>query len=118
MLLVFVIICLLAGRLGAVLTATSLTDWYPSLVKPAWTPPDVVFPVVWSLIFLAMGIAAWLVWREAERGQLLRPFGLFFLQLFLNVLWSFAFFGMKSPLIGVLVIAAPVSYTHLTLPTN
>ena len=106
MLLVFVILCLLAGRLGALFTATSLEDWYPSLIKPAWTPPDVVFPVAWSLIFLAIGIAAWLVWRDAERGQLRGPLSLFFMQLGLNVLWSFAFFGLQSPLGGLFAIAA------------
>ncbi|WP_299394012.1 TspO/MBR family protein, partial [Pelagibius sp.] len=68
MLLVFVILCLLAGRLGAMITAPALETWYPTLVKPDWTPPNVVFPVAWSLIFLAIGIAAWLVWKHAERG--------------------------------------------------
>ena len=115
MLLVFVILCLLAGRLGAMITAPALESWYPGLQKPAWTPPDVAFPVAWSLIFLAIGIAAWLVWKQAARGEARWPLSLFFLQLVLNVLWSFAFFGLRSPFLGlvdiVLLIAAVVATT-------
>ncbi|WP_420345136.1 TspO/MBR family protein [Pelagibius sp.] len=106
MLLVFVILCLLVGRLGAMITAPALEIWYPTLVKPDWTPPNIVFPVAWSLIFLAIGIAAWLVWKHAERGELGLPLTLFFLQLGLNIAWSFAFFGLQSPLLGVFVLAA------------
>ena len=106
MLLVFVILCLLAGRLGAMITAPALETWYPALIKPDWTPPNVVFPVAWSLIFLAIGIAAWLVWKHAERGELGLPLGLFFLQLGLNVAWSYAFFGLQDPLLGLFVLAA------------
>ena len=105
MLLVFVIICLLAGRLGAYITEPSLAEWYPSLVKPAWTPPNLAFPIAWTLIYLAIGIAAWLVWKEAGRGARRLPLSLFFLQLGLNVLWSAAFFGLRDPLMGLLVIA-------------
>lgn len=122
MLLVFVILCLLAGRLGAMITAPALVDWYPSLVKPTWTAPDVVFPVAWSLIYLAMGIAAWLVWKEAERGQARGPLSLFFLQLGLNVLWSFGFFGLRSPFLGLVdivlligvVVATTLSFSRIS----
>lgn len=106
MLLVFVISCLIAGRLGAMITEPALADWYPGLVKPTWTPPNVVFPIAWSLIYLAIGIAAWLVWRQAERGELGVPLALFFFQLVCNVLWSVAFFGMRDPLLGLFAMAA------------
>ena len=115
MLLVFVVLCLATGRLSAFITEPALVSWYPSLVKPAWTPPDMVFPVVWSLIYLAMGIAAWLVWKTAARGQARGPLSLFFLQLGLNVLWSFGFFGLRSPFLGlvdiVLLIGVVVTTT-------
>src|SRR3546814_8216717 len=69
MLLVFVIISLAAGRLGAAITEPALETWYAGLRKPDWTPPNIVFPVAWSLIFVAIGIAAWVVWRSAERSE-------------------------------------------------
>jgi tryptophan-rich sensory protein len=97
MLLVFVVLCLAAGRLGAAFTEPALEGWYRGLAKPAWTPPDIVFPVAWSLLFLAMGIAAWLVWKAADRGEARLPLTLFFGQLAINVMWSFSFFGQRSP---------------------
>jgi tryptophan-rich sensory protein len=106
MLLVFVVVCLAVGRLGAAITEPALDGWYRGLAKPAWTPPDVVFPVAWSLLFLAMGIAAWLVWKNAERGELRLPLTLFFGQLAINALWSFSFFGQRAPLLGLVVLAA------------
>lgn len=106
MLLVFVVICLAAGRLGAALTEPALESWYRGLAKPDWTPPDLVFPVAWALLFLAMGIAAWLVWKAADRGELRLPLTLFFGQLAINVLWSFSFFGQRSPFLGLVCWAA------------
>ncbi len=106
MLLVFVVVCLAAGRLGAAITEPALESWYRGLAKPTWTPPDIVFPVAWSLLFLAMGIAAWLVWKSAERGELRLPLTLFFGQLVINVLWSFSFFGQRNPFLGMVTLAA------------
>ncbi len=106
MLLVFVTICLAAGRLGAAITEPALETWYSGLAKPDWTPPDVVFPVAWSLIFLLIGIAAWLVWKTAERGEARLPLTLFFGQLIINVLWSFCFFGQRNPFLGLVCLGA------------
>ncbi len=115
MLLVFVILCLLVGRISAYITEPALQSWYPSLLKPAWTVPDAVFPFAWSLIFVLIGIAAWLVWKQSERGQARGPLTLFFLQLGLTVLWSFGFFGLRSPFLGlvdlVLLIIVVVTTT-------
>ena len=86
-------VCFGAAALGAALTALSLRDWYPTLRKPAWTPPDWVFGPVWSTLFLLMALAAWLVWRRAGWA----PLGLFGAQLALNVAWSGLFFGLRSP---------------------
>ena len=114
MLLVFVIICLAVGRLGAAITEPALDGWYRGLAKPDWTPPDVVFPVAWSLLFLAMGIAAWLVWKTAERGEAHLPLTLFFGQLIINVLWSFSFFGQRDPLLGLVCLGALFAAVVLT----
>jgi len=101
-----VTICLAAGRLGAAITEPALETWYRGLAKPDWTPPDLVFPVAWSLIFLAIGIAAWLVWKTAERGEARLPLTLFFGQLIINVLWSFCFFGQRNPFLGLICLGA------------
>ncbi|GAB4223908.1 MAG: TspO/MBR family protein [Kiloniellaceae bacterium] len=114
MLLVFVVICLAAGRLGAALTEPALETWYRGLAKPAWTPPDVVFPVAWTLLYLFMGIAAWLVWKTAERGELKLPLTFFFGQLIINVLWSFSFFSQRNPFLGLITLGALVLAVILT----
>ncbi len=114
MLLVFVVICLAAGRLGAALTEPALVGWYDTLQKPNWTPPDIVFPVAWSILYVTMGIAAWLVWKTAERGELRLPMTLFFGQLVINVLWSFSFFGQRSPFLGLICLGALVLAVILT----
>ena len=96
MLVVFVLVCLAAGVVGAVFTADSVAGWYRTIAKPSWTPPDRVFGPVWTVLFILMGVAAWLVWRRGWascRGAL----GLFAAQLLLNVGWSLVFFGLRSP---------------------
>lgn len=96
MLVVFVLVCLAAGVVGAVFTADSVAGWYRTIAKPSWTPPDRVFGPVWTMLFILMGVAAWLVWRRGWpscRGAL----GLFAAQLLLNVGWSLVFFGLRSP---------------------
>jgi benzodiazapine receptor len=80
--------------------------WYASLVKPALTPPAWVFGPVWTLLYLMMGIAAWLVWRTQGLTGALGPLGLFLVQLALNALWSYLFFGLKHPGLAFLDIVA------------
>lgn len=71
--------------------------WYESLVKPAWTPPSVVFGPVWTALYIMMGTAAWLVWRRAGFSGAAVVLGLFIAQLVLNTLWSWIFFGLRNP---------------------
>lgn len=71
--------------------------WYAKLHKPVWNPPSWLFGPVWSLLYLCMGVAAWLVWqRGGWRGQKV-PLGLFLVQLALNALWTPLFFGLHQP---------------------
>lgn len=103
-----IVICVVVGASGAVFTAQGLETWYPSLTKPWFTPPNRVFGPVWTLLFGLMGAAAWLVWqRYPERPDGARTaLVLFGAQFALNVAWSAAFFGARSPLLGLAVIAA------------
>lgn len=83
---------------GAAVTTANLSDWYNSIAKPELTPANWVFPIVWNLLFLMMGIAGWLVWRAAgglnEAGGVL---SIFAAQLMLNFAWSVLFFGLHRP---------------------
>jgi tryptophan-rich sensory protein len=80
--------------------------WYASLEKPSWTPPGAVFGPVWGVLYVLMGLCAWLVWRRARfRGAPL-ALGLFGVQLALNALWSYLFFGLHRPDLALLDIAA------------
>ena len=98
--------CQLAGVVGGLLTRPALAGWYRALDKPPLTPPDAAFGVVWPVLYGLMGLAAWLVWRRGLDAPWVRPaLGLFLAQLALNVAWSGAFFGLRSPPAGLAVIA-------------
>lgn len=89
--------CLLVGISAGLITASSVRDWYPQIRKPSWTPPDGVFGPVWSVLYLLMGVAAWLVWRAPAGSARSRALLLFAIQLGLNGAWSLIFFGLHQP---------------------
>lgn len=102
-----VLLCEAVGLAAAWVTQTSVTTWYPTLTKPVFTPPNWLFAPVWTILYAMMGVAAFLVWRQrttpvSRRGALV----LFGVQLLLNGGWSFAFFGARSPTLGLIVIVA------------
>ena len=107
-LLCFVVVCIGVGRLSAYITAPAMEVWYPFLIKPAFTPPDWAFPAVWTLLYLAMAIAAWLVWKAGPRGEVWPAITLFLVQLVLNGVWSFLFFGLQAPGLALLELAVLV----------
>ena len=82
-------------------TATSVfiaqNAWYAGLVKPTWNPPGWLFGPVWTLLYVLMGIAAWLIWREGGWRVQRRPLGLYLAQWALNALWTPLFFGLHRP---------------------
>jgi tryptophan-rich sensory protein len=94
-LIAFVAICLGAGFLGQFATRPALRDWYPKLVKPTWNPPQWVFAPVWTLLYILMGVAAWLCWLQVGIGYGYWLF-VFSLQLLLNLAWSFLFFEIRN----------------------
>jgi tryptophan-rich sensory protein len=109
-----------AAAIGSAWTLPAIPTWYRSLRKPAWTPPERVFGPVWTALYTAMGIAAWLLSRAGARGR--PPLIAWFVQLALNILWSAAFFGGRSPRAGVVVIVplwtAVLSTILLSLPVS
>ena len=81
-------------------------EWYASLAKPTWNPPAAVFAPVWTALYTMMGVAAWLVWRERGVERAALPLALFAVQLVLNGLWSWLFFGLRRPDLGLVDIVA------------
>jgi benzodiazapine receptor len=105
-LILSIIICQLAGIIGSIFTASSVTSWYPTLVKPSFTPSGFYIGLIWIVLFFLMGISLFLIWRETPSSIEARvALNFFAAQLIVNVLWSMAFFGMRSPIRGVFVIA-------------
>jgi len=81
-------------------------DWYVSLIKPPFTPPAWIFAPVWTLLYLLMGVAAWRVWnRVGFRGAGV-ALTLFIVQLTLNALWSYVFFGLHRTDFALINIGA------------
>jgi benzodiazapine receptor len=103
-LLIALAACFAASVIGGALTRPNL-DWYATLTKPSFAPPNAVFPIVWPILYAMMAVAAWLVWRSAgDEGDKKTALVWFGIQLAINVLWSFAFFWIHSPSFGFGVI--------------
>jgi len=89
---------LAAAGVASHFTARSAAEWYPTLAKPSWTPPNAVFAPAWTALYFLMALAAWLVWRKAGGLAAARlPLALFAVQLALNAAWSILFFGLRMP---------------------
>jgi benzodiazapine receptor len=97
-----VVICQLAGVFGSLFTMPAIPTWYASLNKPSFAPPGSVIGTVWLILYTLMGISLYLVWTAKKEKKL--AISVFGFQLFLNALWSFLFFGLKSPLYGLTCI--------------
>ncbi|UGS23933.1 TspO/MBR family protein [Flavobacterium channae] len=101
-----VAICLAVGYLSSNVTQSSITTWYPLIKKPIFNPPNSVFAPVWTILFILMGIAAGMVWNKLESNKELVKKGLLFftIQLLLNALWSYLFFGLNNILLALIEI--------------
>jgi translocator protein len=104
-LIICFLIVILVAFLGSLFTGPNTsTDWYQQ-IKPAITPPNFVFPIAWTILFILVGISLYLVWTNSkdkeDRKKVAWVFGI---NLFLNVLWSLFFFGLRNPLLGFIEI--------------
>jgi len=99
-----VILCQIAGFLGSLFTTPAIPTWYATLRRPFFTPPNWIFSPVWICLFILMGISLFFVWRRTDHPKFKIAFIFFFVQLILNILWSIVFFGLRSPLIGLVDI--------------
>jgi len=101
-LIISVLICQIAGVIGSIFTAPSITAWYANLQKPAFSPPNWVFGPVWITLYTLMGISLYLVWNKKKNIKI--PLTLFFIQLILNSIWSVIFFGLQNPFYALIEI--------------
>ena len=100
-----IFICQMAGVVGSFFTAPAISQWYSSLERPVFAPPNWLFAPVWISLFTLMGISFYLIWEKGLKERKVKiAMGIFFVQLFLNALWSFLFFGLRSPFYGMIEI--------------
>ncbi|WP_121744337.1 TspO/MBR family protein [Natronorubrum halophilum] len=100
----FVVLINVIGSLPGVFSSPD-TAWFRSLEKPWFYPPEIAFPIVWTLLFTLLGVALWLVWRSDASGRRL-ALGLFAVQMAFNVAWSPTFFTLEAPLAALGIILA------------
>ncbi|WP_194525783.1 TspO/MBR family protein [Zobellia roscoffensis] len=111
-----VCICLAIGYLSSFATQSSVNDWFTTLNKPSFNPPNWLFAPVWTVLYIMMGIAAGIVWAKGLYHlwvqTALYHFGF---QLMLNAAWSIVFFGLKEPFYALLVIIALLVVLSITI---
>jgi tryptophan-rich sensory protein len=112
-LIVWLLVSLAAGGVGALATRNA-REFYASLAKPAWAPPGWLFGPVWTVLYVLMGVAAWLVWRRAGWSGASGALSLFLVQLLCNAAWSWIFFAWRR---GALAFADIVLLLALIVAT-
>lgn len=100
------LLCLGVGYLGSLVTVKEIPTWYATLVKPSWTPPPPVFPVVWTTLYILMAISLWLLATSNPSPERKVALMAFFVQLALNAMWSPVFFGLHATKAAMAVILA------------
>jgi len=91
-------VCLGAGIISSFFTFSAIPEWYQTLNKPFFSPPNFVFGPVWTILYILMGCSLYLVWTKRKVPTV------FWVQLFLNFIWSIIFFGMKNPMLAFIDI--------------
>lgn len=103
--LIAIAVCLGAGFVGSIFTMPSIPTWYAALNKPFFNPPNWVFGPAWTLLYILMGIAAYLIWEKGWENKEVKLSLLHFaVQLGFNVAWSIVFFNYHSPWGAFIVI--------------
>jgi len=109
--------CLAVGYFSSLVTRENIPTWYALINKPSFNPPDWVFAPVWTLLYILMGYAAGRIWNliDTDEANVKRAFIFFLVQLALNALWSFLFFGLQNPMLAffeILLLWAMIFETY------
>jgi len=114
--LIAVAICLFVGFMSGFATQSSISDWYVSLNKPSFNPPNWIFAPVWTVLYVLMGVAAGIVWSKGFYHKLVKTALYHFIfQLLFNAAWSIVFFGLRSPFYAFLIIIVLLILIILTM---
>lgn len=98
-----ILACLGVGLTARWFQSEALLIWYPTLIKSELSPPNIVFPIVWGIVYLCMGASIGLIYGDRAVNKS-RQLTLFLVQLGLNFLWSFTFFYLRNPFLGLVNI--------------
>lgn len=101
--LLCLLLCLGGGWLSGLATQTSLSQWYPHLIKSIATPPPIVFPIAWTILYTLMAVTLFLLWISPSKNKT-SAYIAFSIQLVFNFLWSSLFFYLKNPALGFIDI--------------
>jgi tryptophan-rich sensory protein len=108
----FLLGCAGVSLVGAAITATSVGDWYQTIAKPSFNPPDWLFAPIWTTIYILIAVAGWRAWPQAGTAMVSGAFAVYVAQLALNIGWSFLFFGLQKiglALIEIVVLLAAIA---------
>ena len=121
--IIAVAIPLVVGSVAGIFTSSSVDTWFPTLNKPSFNPPSWIFGPVWTILYILMGIAFYLVWKNSQPGKLrTTAFALYFAQLLPNFLWSIIFFYLHQPgwafadilILWLLIILTMIAFARIS----
>jgi translocator protein len=111
-----IVFCELVGLASTPFTISAIPSWYVTLNKPPFSPPNWIFGPVWTALYFMMGISFYLIWIQGWKKKKIQIAGRYFLsQLALNFFWSLLFFGLRSPILGLIDIVLMWLMIVLTL---
>lgn len=113
--LIFILLCLIVEIVGNYWTKETVSTWYPTLTKPSWTPPDWIFGPVWTCLYIMIAISGWLIYQAEYSPKRTVALILYGSQLALNFIWSFLFFSLRNPALGLIDIILLCTLILLTI---
>lgn len=111
----FILLCFIVEVVASLWTKETVSTWYPTLAKPSWTPPAWIFGPVWTCLYIMIAISGWLIYRAEYSPDRTIALMLYGGQLTLNFIWSFLFFSLRSPTLGLIDIVLLCLLITLTI---
>ncbi|MBI4129801.1 tryptophan-rich sensory protein [Candidatus Roizmanbacteria bacterium] len=105
---------LILGFIGSLVTTPAIPIWYTSLIKPDFTPPSWIFAPAWTILYILMGIAAYII-STTKKKEERHALQIYWAQLLVNILWSLLFFGLRNPVLALVDIVLLWGMIMLTI---